>query len=122
MPVKYRFDSNIVVIEMVGEYSMDDVRSAFLDSLADPERPIDSFLLINMTDSLSIKNRSTDEIRDMANFLASLGERFENRIAMVAPDDFRYGLLRMGSFDSEQKGISSRVFRDFAQARNWLLS
>ncbi len=122
MPVKYRFDSNIVVIEMVGEYSLDDLRRAFLDSLADPARPTDSFLLINMTDSLSIKTRSVDDIRDMATFVASLGERFDNRVALVATDDFRYGLLRMGSFGSEQRGIDSRVFRDLAQARNWLLS
>ncbi|HUI30179.1 MAG TPA: hypothetical protein VLX91_08170 [Candidatus Acidoferrales bacterium] len=122
MPVKYRFDANITVIEMTGEYSMDELRTAFLDSLADNDRPADSFLLINLTESLSFKNRPSNDIKAMASFVASLGKRFNNRIALVAPDDLRYGLIRMGSSAVDQGGIDSRVFRDFTKARNWLLS
>jgi len=122
MPVKYRFDANITVIEMVGEYSLDDLRTAFLNSLADTDRPANSFLLINLAESLSFKNRPSDDIKTMASFVADLGNRFNNRIALVAPDDLRYGLIRMGSAAVDQEGVDSRVFRDFAEARKWLLS
>ncbi|MGO9481707.1 MAG: STAS/SEC14 domain-containing protein [Candidatus Kryptoniota bacterium] len=122
MPVKYRFDSDIVVVEMVGEYSMDELRAAILNSLADPERPGNSFLLINLTESQSIHERSSSEVATMARFVASLGKRFNNRIALVAPDDLPFGLMRMSSAGSEQRGIRSQVFRTLAEARKWLMS
>ena len=120
MPVKYRFDSNIVVVEMIGEYSLDDLRATILNSLADSERPASSFLLMNMTESKSIYNRSSDDVRAMANFVGSLGKRFNNRIAFVAPDDLPYGLMRMGSAGAEDLGIAARVFRAIDEARKWL--
>ena len=39
MPVTYRFDSNIIVVEMFGEYSMNDLRTAILNSLTDSDEP-----------------------------------------------------------------------------------
>ena len=118
----YRFDSNIVVIEMVGEYSMDDLRATILNSLADSECPANSFLLINAGESRSIYNRSSENLKTMARFVASLGKRFNNRIALVAQDDLPYGLMRMSSVGSEERGIESEVFRTFTEARKWLLS
>ena len=120
MPVKYRFDSNIVVVEMIGEYSLDDLRATILNSLADSERPASSFLLMNMTESKSIYNRSSDDVRAMANFVGSLGKQFNNRIAFVAPGDLPYGLMRMGSAGAEDLGIEARVFRAIDEARKWL--
>jgi hypothetical protein len=122
MPVRYRFDSNIIVIEMVGEYSTDELRATVLNSLADPTRPANSFLLIDLGESRSIYSRSSAEIKTMARFVASLANNFNNRIAFVAPDDTPFGLARMGSVGSEERGIESDVFRTFAEARKWLLS
>jgi hypothetical protein len=121
MPVNYRFDSDIVVVEMVDEYSMDDLRTTILNSLADSECPANPFLLINLAESKSIHNRSSENIRTMSRFVASLGKRFNNRIALVAPDDLTFGLARMGSAGSEERGIKSEVFRTLAEARTWLL-
>jgi hypothetical protein len=107
---------------MVGEYSMDDIRTTFLNSLADSECPTNAVLLVNFSESRSIYKRSSQEVKTMARFVASLGKRFNNRIAFVAPDDLPYGLARMGSVGSEERGIKSEVFRTFAEARKWLLS
>lgn len=57
----------------------------------------------------------------MAQFIASLGSIFHNRIALVAPADLPYGFMRMGSVGSEERGIESNVFRNMADARTWLL-
>ncbi len=121
MPVQYRFDSNIVVIEAIGEYSMEEFRTTLLDSLNDSQRPASSFLLIDLTQSVSIYNRSSEDIKTMARFVASQGDRFNNRIAMVGPNDLPYGMMRMGSAGSERRGIEARVFRSLAEARKWLL-
>ena len=121
MPVTYRFDSNIVIIEMVGEYTKDDIPKTILDSLADSSCPAKPFICVNLTESLSIYKRSSQDVITMAKSLVSLGKRF-NRIALVAPNDLQYGLMRMGSVFSEGFGLTVEIFRTFAEAHKWLLS
>jgi hypothetical protein len=122
MPVTYRYDCDIVVVEMVGEYSMDDLRKAILNSLAEPQCPANSVLMISLVGSQSIYTRSAEEVKTVAQFIASIGNSFHNRIALVAEADLPYGLLRMGSVGSEERGIASNVFRSMAEAREWLLA
>ena len=122
MPVTYRFDSNIVIIEMAGEYSLSDIRNSILTSLADSTCPSSPFILVNLSESRSIYTRSSEDIKSMVRSLASLVERFNNRIAFVTPNDLLYGLMRMGSVFSEDKGMKTQVFRSFEDARKWLLS
>jgi hypothetical protein len=122
MPVTYQFDSNIVVIDMVGEYSMDEIRTTILNSLADSTCPANPFVLMNLCEARSIYNRSPQDVITMARSLASLSNRFNNRIALVASKDLPYGLMRMGSIFSEETGFAPKVFRTFAEARKWLLS
>jgi len=122
MPVTYRFDSNIVIIELVGEYSMDDIRTTILNSLADTKCPATPFILIDLSESRSIYNRTSEDVKTMVRSLSSLRERFNNRIALVAQKDLPYGLMRMGSVFSEEQGMPVEIFRTFANARKWLLS
>jgi hypothetical protein len=122
MPVNYRFDESIVIVEPAGEYSTDDLRAAVLNALADTKCPASCRLLINIGGSRSIYSRSTAEINIMSRFVASQSKRFSDRIALVASDDAQFGILRMGSIGAEDKGIQSGVFRSFDEARKWLLS
>ena len=108
MPVRYRFDSNIVVIEMVGEYSMDELRTSILKSLADSDFPSNSVVLFDLTESRSIYIRSSDDIKNMVQSIAPLAKRFNNRVALVASADLPYGLMRMGSVFSEAGSICLR--------------
>lgn len=128
MPVSYRFvhktptgDSGIVIIDLVGTYSMDDLRHTILNALADSSRPSDSPLLIDLSKSESIAGRSTEEVKSMAQFIGTLGRQFNHRVAMVAPTDLSYGLMRMGSVGAEERGVMADVFRNFSEARGWLL-
>ena len=121
MPVTYRFDSTIVVIELVGEYSMDDVRRGILNSLADSRCPAAPCILIDLNKSVSIYKRTPEDVKTMVIALSSLRERF-SRIALVAQHDLPYGLMRMGSVFSEEQGMPVEIFRTVASARTWLLS
>ena len=80
MPAYYRYDSNVIVIYMAGEYSINDLRTTLLNSLADPERPPGSFLLFNFGESQTIHTRPTAEIQTMAQFIASMGTRYHRRM------------------------------------------
>jgi hypothetical protein len=107
---------------MVGEYSTGEVRSTILNSLSDPQCPTNPSLLINLAESISIRSRSSDDIRTMADFVSSLRKRFNKRIALVVSNDLAYGLMRMSSAGSEERGIETEVFRKIDDAREWLLS
>jgi hypothetical protein len=122
MPVTYRFESSILVIEMVCEYSLDEIHQTILNALADSDRPARSCLLINLTESQRIYKRFQSELQSVAKFLASLADRFNNRIAFVSLKDLSYGLARMISVGSEDIGIKTAVFRTIAEARKWKIN
>jgi hypothetical protein len=107
---------------MVGEYSMDDIPKTILNALADSSCPANSSILVDLSESRSIYKRSSEDVIIMARSLVPLGKRFNNRIALVAPNDLQYGLMRMGTSFSEELGMTAEVFRTFADARIKLLS
>ncbi len=122
MPVTYHFDLNIVVIVMVGEYSMDDIRTTILKSLTDLNCPSNPVIIVDFSESRSIHTRTSNNVNAMASSLSILAKRFNNHVALVAPDNLSYGLMRMGSVASEEAGFKPEVFRNYADARKWILS
>ena len=122
MPVTYRFDSNIIVVEMAGKYSMNDLRTVILNSLTGTQISVKPLLLFNFGESRSIFIRSSEEINTMANFISTLTNRFSNRLAFVSAYDLPYGLMRFVSVKSAACGIEAEVFRTYEEARRWLLA
>ena len=122
MPVTHRFDSNIIIIEMSGEYSIDDVRTTILNSLAEASVKSRSCLLFNFGESRSIHVKDPKEINTMVNFITSLANRFSNRLAFVSYYALPYVLMRFVSVKSGSCGIDSEVFQTLDEARAWLLS
>ena len=122
MPATYRFDSTIIVVELVGEYSIDDLRTAILTSLNDPRCPNNASLMIDLSKSQSIHERSSTSVNAMATFIGSFGKKYNNRLAIVVPDDLTFGLMRMSSISADSYGIELKIFRDYTEARTWLLA
>ncbi|RPI06802.1 MAG: hypothetical protein EHM64_01760 [Ignavibacteriae bacterium] len=121
MAVTYRFESGIVFIETFGEFSLTELRRTILESFADPSCPDNCFLLIDLSESQGDFIRTKGEAEAMNPFFGSIRDRFNQRIAFVAPQDLQYGLVRMNSVESEHYGFKVEVFRKFADARKWLL-
>jgi hypothetical protein len=121
MPVTHRFDSNIIVIELVGEYSIDDLRTTVLKSFIDPLCPKDPKLLIDLSQSQSIQQRSSGSINAMGTFIGSYGKKFNYRLAIVVPDDYTFGLMRMSSVTADSVGVEVNIFLAYDEARAWLL-
>ena len=120
MPVAYEFDDDVILLRMVGKYTTSDLKSSILDALDDarvPERPV---LLFDLRESRSLQDRTADEVRDMARFLASQGRRFGHRLAMVTTGDLAFGLMRLGAVAAETGGLAAEVFRDMGEAKEWL--
>lgn len=121
MPLSFSFDGKIIIIRMEGSYSTSELKTVILKALDAPATPADAVMMFDLRESLALRERSMEEVRDMAKFLAANGARFNNRLAMVAPTDLAYGLMRVGSVTADMGGLTSMVFRRFEEAREWLL-
>ena len=122
MPVLVRFDENIIVIEMTGEYTIEEIRSVIFKTFSDSLRPQNGVLLIDLSKAQSIYDRSSEIINAMAHFIASYTQYFNNRVALIAPDELKYGLMRMSSSPADNLGIKVEIFKEYSPAREWLLT
>lgn len=120
MPVAYEFDGRIILMRMAGKYAASDIRKAILEALGDARAPSGAVLLFDLRESTSLGERTADEVREMARFLAAHGKRFSNRLAMVTADNLAFGLMRLGSVTANSGGVDAEVFREMDAARRWL--
>ena len=120
MPVTYGIQGSVLRIECVGEYEPEDITTAFRTAMEDPNCPKRVALLLDVTRSLSLKGRSPDQIRYVAEFLQPYVERIGGRCAVVVGATLEYGFSRMGSAYSEGIGVASAIFRDADSALEWL--
>jgi len=119
--IEHRREGNVAVVTARGRYSMAELRTSIDDALDAFGDEVSAGLLFDLTGSESLGDRSAEDLRAMAIFLASRGSRFSSRLAMVAVTDVAYGLMRMGAVTAESQGIAAHVFRDHGSARRWLM-
>jgi hypothetical protein len=120
LPVAFEFDGDVIVLQLAGKYSTSDMKAAILSALDEAPASSGAALLFDMRESRSLEDRSADDVRDMARFLAAHGRRFGNRLAMVTNGDLAFGLMRLGAVIAESGGVVAEVFRDMPSARSWL--
>lgn len=121
MAIEHRREGNVAVVTARGRYSMAALRDAIDAALDVFDDAVSAGLLLDLTGSESLGDRTAEDLRAMAIFLASRGSRFSSRLAMVAVTDVAYGLMRMGAVTAESQGIAAHVFRDYGSARRWLV-
>lgn len=68
----------------------------------------------------SEENRSANELRGIAQFVAAHDGILTGRCAVLTSDALHYGLGRMFEVFSEDLGIEVQVFRDLDSLRAWL--
>jgi len=121
VPVSYSFDSHIVVVRGDGDYATDELKATTLAALADAACPARPVLMFDLRTSHALTERTAPQVEDMGLFLADLSARYNGRMAMVVSSLVGYGLMRMGTPYAETKGGTVEVFKDYDEARRWLL-
>ena len=121
MPVTYSYDGRLVIVKMAGKYSLNEIQHAFNESLTDPNCPAEPFLLVDLTNSHTLGDRSSIDVISVTEFAASLAGRFGKRIVVVVRHDFQYGIMRMEAVRAEERGVDFKIFRKFDDARRWLM-
>ena len=122
MPVTSDVEGGILVLRMVGVYEPQEIESVLAAALEALGGTVVSGLLFDVRASESLRDRPTPVVRGVARFLARNGRSFGSRLALLATADYAYGLMRMGSVILEEEGMAASVFRDEAEARDWLRS
>lgn len=120
MAIEHRREGNVAVVAARGRYSVAELRDGIDAALEVFRDEPSAGLLFDLSASESLGERTADDLRAMAIFLASRAGRFSQRLAMVAVTDVAYGLMRMGAVTVESQGVVARVFRDHGSARRWL--
>lgn len=121
MPVNFDFTDGVMSLRMVGTYVPADIQKALLAGMKNPHTSDAVGLLFDVSQSKSLRTRSSDDIIAMGYFLAQYSEAFSKRVALVGFDDFPFAMMRMGKVTLEREGITAEVFRDDINARKWLL-
>ena len=120
MPVRAEVDDGMIALRMIGDYETADIRGALRAALDGQPAGSVRGLLFDVRASTSLAGRPTDALREMASFLSLQGPAYGGRMALVASEDFAYGLMRMGSTLVQFEGVEATVFRDEAEAWTWL--
>ncbi|MGI9328962.1 MAG: hypothetical protein ACR2PZ_27340 [Pseudomonadales bacterium] len=63
-----------------------------------------------------------DEMREIADGAKKVAPRTSRRVAIVAPEDLNYGLLRIFEVYREKEGSQVKVFRNRELASEWISS
>jgi hypothetical protein len=120
MAVRHRRAGDFAVVEASGRYDVAELRAAM-------EASIESFgpagargLLFDLSRSEALGDRPTEDVRAMAYFIASKGDGFGRRLAMITGSDVAYGLMRLGAVVVETQGVTAQVFREADAALAWL--
>ncbi len=122
MPIPYRHEGDIAVVAPDGEYDVQELRTAFEAVFASFATGGARGLMLDLSRSRSLGDRSAQDVRNMAHFVSAFADRFGNRFAMVAPFDLAFGLMRLGSVITESHGVTTHVFREYGVALEWLTS
>lgn len=122
MTIAHGRADEIAIVTASGHYDVAELRAGL-------DAGVDAFgaggaagLLFDLSASEALGTRPTEDVRAMAYFIASRGDRFGRRLAMVTGSEVAYGLMRLGATIAESQGLAARVFRRYDAAMSWLTS
>lgn len=120
MAVRYGFEGRTIAVRMDVDYSIAALIDAVQASLADPRRPSQPMLLLDGTTGFVPMGITAADLHALGRFLVSAGRECGCAVALVAPSEVGFGILRACAGYAETRGVKARVFREAAAARDWL--
>ncbi len=118
MPVHARSRAGILEITVDGDYTLGELKRVAAEALGSSEEarvPV----LLDLSGAAGLRKRSEAEYVETREFLVKHRSRIE-RVAVLAPGDVAYGLVRMSTVHLEAAGVPVEPFRTGAEAREWL--
>ena len=123
MPVVYRIDAarKLIDTRCVGYVNFNEVLNHFQTLLDDPECPDRLDVLLDLREVTSVPE--DHQLRQLSYKIGSISDRLQfGACAIVATADVIFGMARMFEVFAEKWFKEIRVFRDVAEAQEWLKS
>ena len=120
MPVSYRFEGRISRLTNEGASTVDELIETFEAALDHPDFPEHAILLWDIRESESLKDRSSGELLRITQILGPKAHRHSNTSAIIVSNDLYHGLMRMATAYGEECESNTRLFRDEAEALEWI--
>ncbi len=121
MPLDYDIRSGVIWFVTEGDVDYEDGLETLGTAIREAaRRDADQRWDVIFDIRLSSEQRSADELRGIADFVAGHKAVLSGRCAVVAGDAFHFGLGRMFSAYSESNGVEALVARDVGSATSWL--
>ena len=121
MPIQYTVDKKdrVVYLTAEGRGTHRDFE-VLIDQLAEDTEFEPGMRMLGDYSKLEF-NIPADEVDDLAQQMTKLGPAFTGcRLALISAGDLEYGLMRMFTLLSSEAEFETRVFRQIANAREWL--
>ncbi|MDH3643223.1 MAG: hypothetical protein OES38_14070 [Gammaproteobacteria bacterium] len=119
MPITYEVDEtrSLTVTTLVGEVSREEIFAYYEQFMADTRCRSCTKSLIDLTSSIPV-----DGSPDWMQSISARSDPTTNvtRMAVIAPDDLRYGLSRAYEAYVDDQAVATGVFRNRSEAEAWL--
>jgi hypothetical protein len=119
--ISTKVEDQIVINSFIGEITVDGVMHYVQENIEDwIGKPV-----LWEVSKASFSNISTEEWKKFPRNLGPLSEKRKgSKTALVASEDFPFGMLRMFEIlaENEKLAIQFQTFRDINKAKAWLLS
>jgi len=114
-------ENDIVINNVTGPVALDELMDYIRNKVASWQgKPV-----LWEASKATFKNISTEDWKSLPRKIGHLADtRKEEKTALVASDDFPFGMLRMFEIlaENEQLAIQFQTFRDINRAKAWLVS
>ncbi len=120
MGLEYKIDSDahVVRVTVTRESSVGEIRDVVKAVVTDPLFDNDMPILADFREVRWIP--STRELKEIAELVGAVTDKFECRLAMVVSNDLLFGAARLFSLLAKTKGFQTRPFKDTDKACEWL--
>jgi hypothetical protein len=115
------FDLDVATLTTRGAATLEGFRDGIQALVDDPRFSSGMPILVDHNE-LDASGMSSDDIRAIGDFTATLGERIgPSSVAVVVPNTLTFGFVRMGEAQANQPQLSVRIFYELDAAMAWLL-
>ncbi|MEQ9399985.1 MAG: hypothetical protein RJQ04_12560 [Longimicrobiales bacterium] len=118
MPVHARTIDGLIHLVVDGDYTSEELRRVGAAAVDGAEqRPVSVFL--DLSGAAGLGKKTPADLRGTAAFFGARRDRL-GRVAILAPTDVGYGLMRMGAAFGGADGLDVQAFRTRAESLAWL--
>lgn len=120
MSISYEISGDLLYVTFEGSTETKEILDMLERAFADPALPHECRLLLDVSGSASLQERSSNNVHMLTMYVGRWVERLHGRMAVLAEGPVQYGMVRMASGYATSSGLDIQVFKTREEALAWL--